>query len=1246
MIFKILKRNIVSVLIIFSLLLQVFVIFKYSSISFSSSADGRNHHNGQHPKVVTMGNDWEVTQMDQVAGLHPESILKSRKEFFGYSKVSLPDANLPPLCRQPPNIQECEGKHHYTPVVTPSPVLDPEKMNYTLLPSSPLRAVYGYRPDPNDDEEPLVSILTAFYNIGPIIHETAKCVLSQSLQRFQWIIINDGSPNKTLVHESLDRYREMAQNDSRILVVDLVQNAGLPGARNEGLRFAKGKYVLSLDPDDMIESTYLEKAVWFLETNPQYTLMNAWSVGFGHKEYMWTKGFQHGDINLKENYITVATVMKTKVLKEIGGFDSNLRTGMEDWDLWMRMANNGHWGKTMEEFHFWYRVSPPGKWASIYNETKFNEFHSNQKKKYATAFSQGVPKLKVEPQDKMESVVDVIPFRNKLTKCRRRILLIIPYMEVGGADQFNYNMAQGLALDGWEVSIAANKEAANKWLPEFTRVTPDIFIMPRFIRTTDQTRFLTYLIKSRDFDVVFLSNSEGAYHYLSYLRANAPGPAYVDYTHSETPKWKNGGYARYSAGSEPMLDRSIYASENLRQSCISIGHNHNKTATVLIGIDSEKYIPHPENKAAVRKEFGFPDDVLLIVYVSRLEHEKQPEVFAEVLRRLDAEGHDFRAISIGGGQLFDQLNDTLHQNNLQDKVRLLGTITNNRVSYYVSGSDLFFLPSKIEGISLAIYEAMSQGVMAVSAKVGGQAELVTPDVGYLVKPGTPTEVDEYTAILTELADNREKVLEMGRLSRAKILNGFSVHDTILKLEKEFCYASIASRFTTPLYNNTLISRLANEVSVLGYEYEREIEAGLPVWNELQATIKRCTPPPPPKMESVKRISPYPDHTPDDVLFGMQLTKLRPVYDIFEEKKVDRKLKIVLKDFQEQHVRRNPRFADDKFNHNDFLHPLNHEVDNWDDDIPYPFTQQEYLVYLDNVFIGSGESGTIFDYERVFTLRNRNNQIFTLPSEEYKSCEIHSYKSVIHLLQRYFSFGNFIFDQLPKLHLAWDELNENNYTRVMVPNTPFARATMEQLLRLPSEKIIYYNPGEGWNPCKIYFVEQLLLPTPIPPGHPPKEMIQGLRNIIYRVNDIPQDRVDPDRKFLLYCSRINSANNQRRVENEYDVLDTIKNTLPDYEILFWDGQETLNQTMAHWASISSVIVGMTGSNLAPILAARPNTKVIEFMHENPWLSYWAASESLGLEHWMLPVKGFTHESPTVTIQLDDLSKLLKKSIAEN
>jgi hypothetical protein len=87
----------------------------------------------------------------------------------------------------------------------------------------------------------------------------------------------------------------------------------------------------------------------------------------------------------------------------------------------------------------------------------------------------------------------------------------------------------------------------------------------------------------------------------------------------------------------------------------------------------------------------------------------------------------------------------------------------------MTAADLFFLPSKWEGIALSIYEAMACGLPVVSADVGGQRELVTPECGVLIVRGDEeSEAEHYAQILAELCRDAQRRRAMGRAGRARV----------------------------------------------------------------------------------------------------------------------------------------------------------------------------------------------------------------------------------------------------------------------------------------------------------------------------------------------------------------------------------------------------------------------------------------------------------------------------------------------
>lgn len=101
------------------------------------------------------------------------------------------------------------------------------------------------------DEKNLVSVVIPVYNVGKYIKSTVQSVLSQSHQNIEILIIDDGSPDK-----SVTICRQFS--DSRINIIRQ-NNRGLSGARNTGIRKSSGDYIAFLDGDDIWLPNKLEK---------------------------------------------------------------------------------------------------------------------------------------------------------------------------------------------------------------------------------------------------------------------------------------------------------------------------------------------------------------------------------------------------------------------------------------------------------------------------------------------------------------------------------------------------------------------------------------------------------------------------------------------------------------------------------------------------------------------------------------------------------------------------------------------------------------------------------------------------------------------------------------------------------------------------------------------------------------------------------------------------------------------------
>ena len=112
---------------------------------------------------------------------------------------------------------------------------------------------------------PLASIIMPAFNCGKYIGEAISAVLDQTFKDYELIIINDGSTDNT-------RDVIISFVDPRIVFFENKKNLGIVDTLNNGLSFAKGKYIIRTDADDVALKDMVESLVEFMETHPDYVV--------------------------------------------------------------------------------------------------------------------------------------------------------------------------------------------------------------------------------------------------------------------------------------------------------------------------------------------------------------------------------------------------------------------------------------------------------------------------------------------------------------------------------------------------------------------------------------------------------------------------------------------------------------------------------------------------------------------------------------------------------------------------------------------------------------------------------------------------------------------------------------------------------------------------------------------------------------------------------------------------------------
>lgn len=691
-------------------------------------------------------------------------------------------------------------------------MIDPGQPDYANHPASPRRPTYPFRP--LSAHPPVtVSILTPFYNTSEIFLETVSSVLRQSFQEWEWVIVDDGSTDANAL-----RLLEQAEKaDGRIRVSRQV-NQGPSAARNKAFNMASGRYLCLLDSDDLLEPTFLEKAIWFLESQPAFAFCNSWSVYFGKQEFLNTGGFERGKEFIKANSGPPISVIRQEAFRDAKGFDETIHFGHEDWDFWMAMASTGHWGYTLPEYLEWYRVRENSRYSQIVAAGKTHDAFSRYIRKKYSGLNKHFPCPQLKTLQPYETLHTHLPFQNLLSKpdAGHRILFLIPWMVTGGADRVNLDWIHELTRHGYQVSVCASLRAQHEWMPEFATLTPDVFVLPNFLHPTDIPRFIVYLIRSRRIDTVLISHCTLGYQLLPFLRSACPEVSFVDLSHVEEPHWLNGGHPRFGVGYQDMLDMNIVTTRNLRKWMQARGADAERIEVCYSGVAPDVSEKAVASRKEVRAKLRVPSHMPLLIFGGRICAQKRPELLAAVLHELARQEVPFHCAVVGDGELRPMLERRLRQYNLKQSVTMLGAIPHEEWLKILSAGDILLLPSEYEGISVALFEAMAMGVVPVMSSVGGQLELVTPDCGVLIPLGD-SETEAYVAAVRRLIENPAAREAMAESSRHRIAQSFTLNHTIPHLMAALERARELAH-STP--RPPVSPGLAKELATLAVEYAR------------------------------------------------------------------------------------------------------------------------------------------------------------------------------------------------------------------------------------------------------------------------------------------------------------------------------------------------------------------------------------------------------------------------------------------
>ena len=223
---------------------------------------------------------------------------------------------------------------------------------------------------------PEISVIMPVYNGEKYLIEAIDSILNQTYINFEFIILNDGS---------IDRTEEiiLSYDDSRIVYVKNEENLQIVKTLNIGITLAKGKYIARMDADDISYPERLKKQYEFLEEHSNVSVLgtervviNEWGkvqlsaniVPLTPKICEWTILFYSPTIH-------PSTMMRKEDILDIGGYCAKKEVEyVEDLKLWVDLIEKGYKIMNLSEPLIKYRVHSTST-TEKYQYTQFKNKH-------------------------------------------------------------------------------------------------------------------------------------------------------------------------------------------------------------------------------------------------------------------------------------------------------------------------------------------------------------------------------------------------------------------------------------------------------------------------------------------------------------------------------------------------------------------------------------------------------------------------------------------------------------------------------------------------------------------------------------------------------------------------------------------------------------------------------------------------------------------------------------------------------
>lgn len=231
--------------------------------------------------------------------------------------------------------------------------------------------------------------------------------------------------------------------------------------------------------------------------------------------------------------------------------------------------------------------------------------------------------------------------------------------------------------------------------------------------------------------------------------------------------------------------------------CGELQWGANKFEVVPNGVDTQQFRADPQARIEVRARLRAGAKTMVVGTVGRLDPVKDHITLFRAANMALGRGLDLRLVIVGDGvQRAILQNEVERSPDLAHHTTFTGDVRN--VARWISGFDVFVLPSLSEGMSNTLLEAMAVGVPPIATAVGGNTEVIEDrHSGLLVRPH---DAEAICGCLMQLAADEVRREQLGRNARDRVAKQFSLDRMLKRYEEMYCELMEPRKKGTPVFS--------------------------------------------------------------------------------------------------------------------------------------------------------------------------------------------------------------------------------------------------------------------------------------------------------------------------------------------------------------------------------------------------------------------------------------------------------------